>query len=127
MPFAPLGRGFLTGGIRSFDALPQGDYRRTDPRYQGENLARNLRIVASVERIAKRNGATSAQVSLAWTLHQGRDVAPIPGSKRMRHLEENCEAGALTLSGADLDQLNSLSRETAGERYGATMMAQVER
>jgi len=127
VPFSPLGRGFLAGGIRSFDDLPQGDCRRTDPRYQGENLSRNLRIVGAVEDVAKRNGATAAQVAIAWTLHQGDDVVPIPGTKRVRYLEENCDAASLVLSGADLETLNSLSQETSGERYGAKMMAQVER
>ena len=78
VPFSPLGRGFLTGGIRSFDDIPQGDYRRNDPRYQGENLAANRRIVTSVEKVATRHGATPAQVAIAWALHQGDDVVPIP-------------------------------------------------
>jgi aryl-alcohol dehydrogenase-like predicted oxidoreductase len=127
VPFSPLGRGFLTGGIRSFDDIPQGDYRRTDPRYQGGHLAANRQIVASVEKVAKKHGATPAQVAIAWTLHQGEEVVPIPGTKRMRYLEENCAAATLVLSGADLEELNLLVHETQGERYGTAMMAQVER
>ncbi len=127
VPFSPLGRGFLAGGIRSLDELPPGDYRRTDPRYQGENLSRNLRIVGAVGDVAKRHGATAAQVAIAWTLQQGGDVVPIPGTRRVRYLEENCEAASLALSNADLEILNSLSLETSGERYSAKMMAQVER
>jgi len=127
VPFSPLGRGFLTGGIRSLDDIPQGDYRRTDPRYQGEHLTANRRIIASVEKVAKKHGATPAQVAIAWTLHQGEEVVPIPGTKRIRYLEENCAATTLVLSSADLEELNSLAHETLGERYGTAMMAQVER
>jgi len=127
VPFSPLGRGFLTGGIRSLDDIPQGDYRRTDPRYQGEHLTANRRIIASVEKVAKKHGATPAQVAIAWTLHQGEEVVPIPGTKRIRYLEENCAATTLVLSSADLEELNSLAHGTLGERYGTAMMAQVER
>jgi len=127
VPFSPLGRGFLTGGIRSLDDIPQGDYRRTDPRYQGEHLTANRRIIASVEKVAKKHGATPAQVAIAWTLHQGEGVVPIPGTKRIRYLEENCAATTLVLSSADLEELNSLAHGTLGERYGTAMMAQVER
>lgn len=127
VPFSPLGRGFLTGGIRSLDDIPQGDYRRTDPRYQGEHLTANRRIIASVEKVAKKHGATPAQVAIAWTLHQGEEVVPIPGTKRIRYLEENCAATTLVLSSADLEELNSLAHGTLGERYGTAMMEQVER
>jgi aryl-alcohol dehydrogenase-like predicted oxidoreductase len=109
------------------DDIPQGDYRRTDPRYQGEHLTANRRIIASVEKVAKKHGATPAQVAIAWTLHQGEEVVPIPGTKRIRYLEENCAATTLVLSSADLEELNSLAHGTLGERYGTAMMAQVER
>jgi aryl-alcohol dehydrogenase-like predicted oxidoreductase len=127
VPFSPLGRGFLTGGIRSLGDILLGDYRRTDPRYQGEHLTANRRIIASVEKVAKKHGATPAQVAIAWTLHQGEEVVPIPGTKRIRYLEENCAATTLVLSSADLEELNSLAHGTLGERYGTAMMAQVER
>jgi aryl-alcohol dehydrogenase-like predicted oxidoreductase len=127
VPFAPLGRGFLTGGIGRLEEIPAGDFRRNDPRYLGENLDANLRIVDTVGRIAKRHSATPAQVAIAWTLRQGEDVVPIPGTKRVRYLEENCAAWTIALSADDCEELNSLAGKTAGERYNPVMMAQVER
>src|SRR6266404_9640216 len=92
VPYSPLGRGFLTGKIKCFDDLPADDYRRTAPRFQGENLQRNLKLVQRVTEIARDKGCTPAQLALAWVLAQGQDVVPIPGTKRRKYLEENVGA-----------------------------------
>ena len=117
VPYSPLGRGFLTGQITRFEDLAPDDYRRTDPRFQGDNFAKNLELVAVVSAVAARHGATSGQVALAWLLHQGPDVAPIPGTKRLAALGENAAAADLTLSEADLAELAAVSAMTAGPRY----------
>jgi aryl-alcohol dehydrogenase-like predicted oxidoreductase len=129
VPFSPLGRGFLTGRVQRAEEFPQGDYRRNDPRYQGANFDANQRIVTAVTAIATRLGATPGQVALAWLLHQGDDVVPIPGTKRRRYLEENAAAAALTLTRADLDALNTAAPPgvTAGPRYSEKMQAMVDR
>ncbi|MBI5171291.1 MAG: aldo/keto reductase [Candidatus Melainabacteria bacterium] len=127
VPYSPLGRGFLTGAIKKFEDIPESDYRRTDPRYQGSNFAANLKLVAVIEEIAKRNGATPAQVALAWVLAQGEDMVPIPGTKRVKFLEENVEALNLHLSASDMEELNGLSQSTAGPRYDERRMAMIQR
>jgi aryl-alcohol dehydrogenase-like predicted oxidoreductase len=127
VPFSPVGRGFLTGQIKSFDDLGQDDFRRTDPRYQGENFQKNLKLVEVVKEIAARHNATPAQIALAWTLHQGSDIVPIPGTKRVKYLEENAAAWKVKLGKDDLGELNSLAEKTSGERYNAENMARVER
>lgn len=130
VPYSPLGRGFLTGQVQRAEAYPEGDYRRNDPRYQGENFDTNMRAVAAVKVIAARHGATPAQVALAWLLHQGDDIVPIPGTKRRDRLEENAGAAALRLTAEDLAELDSAAPVggTAGARYGsAAMMAMVRR
>ena len=127
VPYSPLGRGFLTGAIKKFEDIPESDYRRTDPRYQGSNFAANLKLVAVIEEIAKRNGATPAQVALAWVLAQGEDMVPIPGTKRVKFLEENVEALNLQLSASDMEELNGLSQSTAGPRYDERRMAMIQR
>jgi aryl-alcohol dehydrogenase-like predicted oxidoreductase len=116
VPYSPLGRGFLTGAIRSVDQLDASDFRRDNPRFAGENLAANIRIVEQVDAVAVQAGATPAQVALAWLLAQGDDIAPIPGTKRVGRLEENVAADALQLSA---DQLAALSAIDApvGDRY----------
>src|SRR5689334_17348382 len=98
VPFAPLGRGFLTGSAKRAEEYPEGDYRRGDPRYQGANFEANVRAAEAVREVAGKKGATAAQVALAWLLAKGPDVAPIPGSKTRSHLEENCGAAEVTLS-----------------------------
>jgi aryl-alcohol dehydrogenase-like predicted oxidoreductase len=98
VPYSPLGRGFLTGQAKRAEELPEGDYRKGDPRYQGANFDANMKVVAAVQAIAARHGATMAQVALAWLLAQGEDVVPIPGSKRRATLEDNAGAAALRLS-----------------------------
>ena len=117
--YSPLGRGFLTGAIRSAEALAGDDFRRGQPRFQGENLARNLAIVEKLRRIAARLRVTPAQLALAWVLAQGGDIVPIPGTKRRSYVEENLAAAALGLSPADLAEVEAAApREAvAGTRY----------
>jgi aryl-alcohol dehydrogenase-like predicted oxidoreductase len=118
--YSPLGRGFLSGRFTSPDDIPEGDFRRANPRFQGENFERNMRIVERVREIAEEKGATPAQLALAWVLAQGDDVVPIPGTKRRRYLEENVVATEITLDEDDLRRLDEAAPpgETAGDRYG---------
>ncbi|MBP6746750.1 aldo/keto reductase [bacterium] len=125
--YCPIGRGILTGEIKSFDDLPEGDYRRHDPRYQGENFKRNLLLVDEVNEVADRYGATPAQVAIAWLLHQGIDIVPIPGTKHVRYLEENTVSFRLDLEDEDLAALSGLATKTAGERYEQPLLAQIDR
>ena len=127
--YSPLGRGFLTGQIRRFEDLAPDDYRRHSPRFQGENFAKNLELVRRVQAIAREKGCTPGQLALAWVLAQGRDVVPIPGTKRRTYLEENAAASAVKLGPADLARLDEASPRgvAAGERYPASMMASVNR
>lgn len=126
VPYSPLGRGFLTGQVPKPETLGAGDYRRLDPRFTGDNYDRNMAIVRAVARVAAQYGATPAQVALAWLLHQGDDVVPIPGTKRRTWLEANVAAVDLALTPADLATLAAL-QPTAGERYTARGMASIER
>ena len=124
VPYSPLGRGFLTGQITSRDDLPEGDYRRNDPRYADENFAKNMEMVAVVKTVADAHGVSPAQVALAWLLAQGDDIVPIPGSKRRVTLEDSMKAADVTLSEDDLAALDGASKgKTAGPRYGERMMA----
>lgn len=127
VPFSPLGRGFLTGEIKRYEDIPEGDYRRDDPRYQGDNFARNMALVDVVKDIARAHEALPGQIALAWLLAQGRDIVPIPGTKRIKYLEENAGAVAVALSSDDLARLGSLAAQTSGPRYGERMMGMVER
>ncbi|BBE35980.1 aldo/keto reductase [Sphingosinicella microcystinivorans] len=119
VPYSPLGRGFLTGDVKRAEDYPEGDYRRNDPRYQGANFDANMELVATVKRIADAHGATPAQVALAWLLAQGPDIIPIPGTKKVKRLEENAAAADLALTAADADALDAAAPVggTAGERY----------
>jgi aryl-alcohol dehydrogenase-like predicted oxidoreductase len=119
VPFAPLGRGFLTGAVRRAEEYPEADFRRRDPRFQGANFDANVRAAEAVRRVAKRKGATPGQVALAWLLHQGEDVVPIPGTKRRSFLEENVAAAALALSPAEIAELDAAlpPGAAAGDRY----------
>ncbi len=119
VPYSPLGRGFLTGAIRSAEELAGDDFRRGQPRFQGENLARNLAIVERLRAIAARLRVTPAQLALAWVLAQGEDVVPIPGTKRRAYLEENLAAAAVALSAGDLAQIDAAAPRgaAAGTRY----------
>jgi aryl-alcohol dehydrogenase-like predicted oxidoreductase len=127
--YSPLGRGFLSGRYRSLADFPEGDYRRTAPRFQGENFAKNLALVAKVEQIAKRRRAKAAQVALAWVLSRGGDVVPIFGTKSRDRLQENLDAADLVLARTDLDELEAAfpPGAAAGERYPAEGLATVGR
>ena len=129
VPFAPLGRGFLTGAVKRAEEYPEGDFRRNDPRYQGENFDVNMRAASAVRQIAERKGATAGQIALAWLLHKGKDIVPIPGTKRRRYLEENVGAADVSLTGEEMSFFDTtLSPErVAGPRYNARQMAQVDR
>src|SRR5216117_3232095 len=129
VPFAPLGRGFLTGAVKRAEEYPEGDFRRNDPRYQGANFDANMKAAAAVRDIAARKGATPAQIALAWLLHKGPDIVPIPGTKRRRYLEENVGAAAVTLSTEEMAALDAALRpeNVSGPRYGEKQMAQVDR
>jgi aryl-alcohol dehydrogenase-like predicted oxidoreductase len=117
--YSPLGRGFLTGRFRSFEDLPEGDYRRNSPRFQGDNFQRNLDLVERVEEIARRKKCTPAQLALAWLLAQGEDIVPIPGTKQRRYLEENVGAIDVELAASDLEEIEEVAPKgvAAGERY----------
>jgi len=116
VPYSPLGRGFLTGAIRTADQLDESDFRRGNPRFAGDNFAANLRIVDEVAAVAADAGATPAQVALAWVLAQGEGIAPIPGTKRVSRLEENLAADDLVLTTDQLARLNAVPAPT-GDRY----------
>ena len=129
VPFAPLGRGFLTGAVKRAEEYPEGDYRRTDPRYQGGNFDANMSAASAVRDLAAQKGATPGQIALAWLLHKGPDIVPIPGTKRRPHLEDNVGAVAVSLSAEEMAGLDAaLSPEkVAGPRYTERQMAQVDR
>jgi aryl-alcohol dehydrogenase-like predicted oxidoreductase len=129
VPFSPLGRGFLTGTARRAEEYPEGDYRRGDPRFQGANFDANLRAASVVVELAGELGATPGQVALAWVLHQGADLVPIPGTKRRRFLEENVAAADLRLGPTELARLDAALApgKVAGPRYGESMMAYIDR
>jgi len=116
VPYSPLGRGFLTGTIRSLDQLEETDFRRTNPRFAGDNLEANIRIVQEVDAVAAELGARPGQVALAWLLAQGDDIAPIPGTKRIDYLEENVAAEAIELSAEQLATLDAVAAPV-GDRY----------
>src|SRR5258708_7436466 len=104
VPFAPLGRGFLTGSVKRAEEYPESDYRHNDPRYKGENFDANMRAASAVHELAKQKGATPGQIGLAWLLHKGPDVVPIPGTTRQTHLEDNVGATAVSLSGEEMSK-----------------------
>jgi aryl-alcohol dehydrogenase-like predicted oxidoreductase len=127
VPFSPLGHGFLTGTIRSPEQFDDDtDFRKTNPRFTGENFQRNLAIADEVQAVAMEVGATPAQVALAWLLSRGDDIAPIPGTKRVARVEENTAADGLELSATQLDTLNNLT-PAAGEHHNEEQMAMYER
>lgn len=129
VPFAPLGRGFLTGTMKRAEEYPENDFRRNDPRYQGENFDANMRAASVVRDIASRKAATPGQVALAWLLHKGPDIVPIPGTRRRRYLEENLGAATVSLSVEEIETLDAAlaPEKVSGPRYSATAMAQVDR
>jgi aryl-alcohol dehydrogenase-like predicted oxidoreductase len=122
--YSPLGRGFLTGQFKNFEDFPSDDYRRFSPRFQGENFQKNLDLVHRVEDIAKKKGCKSSQLALAWVLSQGKDIVPIPGTKRRKYLEENAGALNLQLTPEELRQIDEVFPRdaTAGARYPEHMM-----
>jgi aryl-alcohol dehydrogenase-like predicted oxidoreductase len=124
VPYSPLGRGFLTGKIQKPEDLPQDDYRRTTPRFQGENFDRNLEIVKGVEQIAREKRCTPAQLALAWVLARGNDIVPIPGTKRRKYLQENVGALDVALTSDDLERIEQAAPQNAfaGSRYPEAMM-----
>ena len=129
VPFSPLGRGFLTGEVKRAEDYPADDFRRNDPRYQGENFTANVAAAQVVRDIADQKSAKPGQIALAWILHKGEDYVPIPGTKRRKYLEENVSAGSIALDAAQMKALDeALSPDKiAGPRYGEAMMAMVDR
>jgi aryl-alcohol dehydrogenase-like predicted oxidoreductase len=129
VPFSPLGRGFLTGAAKRAEEYPEDDFRRGDPRYQGENFDANMRAASAVHELARRKGATSGQIALAWLLHKGDDIVPIPGTKRRTYLEENTAAANIEISATEMAQLDSAlaPEHVAGPRYNRQLMSTVDR
>lgn len=127
--YSPLGRGFLTGRFRTFEDLPADDYRRSSPRFQGENFQKNLDLVRRVEDMAREKKCTPSQLALAWDLAQGEDIVPIPGTKRRKYLQENVAALDVKLTKDDLRRIDEVfpPEAAAGERYPEHVMALVER
>ena len=129
VPFAPLGRGFLTGAVKRAEEYPEGDFRRGDPRYQGKNFDANVRAASAVRDVAARKGARAGQIALAWLLHKGSDIVPIPGTKRRKYLEENVAAADVRLTADEMRTLDSAlaPEKISGPRYSETQMATVDR
>jgi aryl-alcohol dehydrogenase-like predicted oxidoreductase len=127
--YSPLGRGFLAARFRSEDDFAENDFRRHSPRFRGENLEHNLELLAGIEGIAREKGCTSAQIALAWVLSRGKDVVPIPGTKKQNYLEENAAAVAVTLSDRELERLDAVAPigAAAGDRYPEAGMRTVNR
>jgi len=127
VPYSPLGRGFLSGEIKKPDDLSSDDWRLTNPRFQGENFDKNLDLVAKVEEIAKNKGVGSSQLALAWVLAQGEDLVPIPGTKRIRYIEQNAAAVDIKLTEDEMEQINNVfpPHAAAGDRYPAELMKRV--
>jgi aryl-alcohol dehydrogenase-like predicted oxidoreductase len=120
--YSPLGRGFLSGSIRSVDDLAPDDFRRTSPRFEGANFERNLELVDRVQELAAEKGVPASQLALAWVLHQGEDIVPIPGTKRRSYLEENLGALDVSLSDDELRRIAEALPKPTGDRYAAPMM-----
>ncbi len=127
--YSPLGRGFLTGRFQRPEDIPEGDFRRNNPRFQGENFRRNLQLVERVKAIAAEKKVTASQLALAWVLSRGNDVVPIPGTKRRKYLEENAAASAVKLSAQDLARIDQAAPKgaAAGLRYPAAVMGSIAR
>jgi aryl-alcohol dehydrogenase-like predicted oxidoreductase len=124
VPYSPLGRGFLTGTAVRAEEYPDDDYRRNDPRFQGANFDANMKAADVVREMASRKGVTAAQLALAWLLHQGDDLVPIPGTKRRTTLEENLGAASVSLTP---EEVAELELPVSGPRYGEQMMRMVRR
>jgi len=124
VPYSPLGRGFLTGEIKTFDDLAADDFRRFSPRFQGDNFQKNLIVVDKIKKLAEQKGCTASQLALAWVMAQGEDIFPIPGTKRTKYLEENIGAAAIQFSDEELAEIDTIAPKdiAAGERYPAASM-----
>jgi len=129
VPFAPLGRGFLTGNVKRAEEYPPRDFRRGDPRYQGANFDANMRAAESVRELAARKAVTAGQIALAWLLHKGDDIVPIPGTKRRKYLEENVRAADVSLTSEEMGALDAALApgKVSGPRYAPAQLAQVDR
>jgi len=129
VPFAPLGRGFLTGSVKRAEEYPEGDFRRGDPRYQGEHFDSNMRAASAVREMAATKAVTPGQIALAWLLHKGPDIVPIPGTKRRKYLEENVAAAEVRLTASEMAALDAAlaPEKISGPRYNEKQMAQVDR
>jgi aryl-alcohol dehydrogenase-like predicted oxidoreductase len=129
VPFSPLGRGFLTGEVKRAEEYPEGDFRRNDPRYQGGNFDANMKAARNVREIAEAKHAKPGQIALAWLLHKGGDIVPIPGTKRRKYLEENIAAETIQLDSAQLKALDDAlpPGKVSGQRYPAGIMATIDR
>jgi aryl-alcohol dehydrogenase-like predicted oxidoreductase len=129
VPFCPLGRGFLTGEVKRAEEYPEGDFRRTDPRYRGENYDANVKAARMVHEIATAMHAKPGQIALAWLLHKGEDIVPIPGTKRRKYLEENVAAESVRLDPAQMKMLDDAlaSGKVSGKRYADWIMATIDR
>ena len=129
VPFSPLGRGFLTGDAKRAEDYPEGDYRRMDPRYQGKNFDANIEAARIVREVAAAKGAKPGQIALAWLLHKGDDIVPIPGTKRRSYLEENVAAEPIRLDPADMSALDEALApgKISGPRYPEWIMATIDR
>jgi aryl-alcohol dehydrogenase-like predicted oxidoreductase len=127
--YSPLGRGFLTGQFKTIDDLPADDYRRNAPRFQGENFHKNLELVKKIEQMATAKGCTPSQLALAWVLAQGHDIVPIPGTKRIKYLDDNLGAVNVRLTAAELAQIDAIlpAGAASGERYPAQAMQAIDR
>ena len=129
VPFAPLGRGFLTGNVKRAEELPADDFRHNDPRYQGENFDANVQAAEQVRAVARSLGVKPGQVAIAWLLHKGPDIVPIPGTKRVKYLEENVAAASISLDAAKMSALDDAlaPEKISGPRYNPTVMSMIDR
>jgi aryl-alcohol dehydrogenase-like predicted oxidoreductase len=129
VPFSPLGRGFLTGEVKRAEEYPEGDFRRGDPRYQGQNFDANVRAAEAVREVARSLGVKPGQVAIAWLLHKGPDIVPIPGTKRVKYLEENVAAASVALDAAQMQALDEAlaPEKISGPRYNPTTMSMIDR
>ena len=129
VPFAPLGRGFLTGAVKRAEEYPEDDFRRSDPRYQGEHFDANVRAAEAVRALAQSIGVTPGQVAIAWLLHKGPDIVPIPGTKRVKYLEENVAAASVSLDAAQIQALDEALApgNVSGPRYNPATMSTINR
>jgi aryl-alcohol dehydrogenase-like predicted oxidoreductase len=129
VPFSPLGRGFLTGDVKRAEEYPEDDFRRNDPRYQGENFDANVRAAEAVREVARSLGVKPGQIAIAWLLHKGPDIVPIPGTKRVKYLEENVAAASIALDVAQMQALDDALApgKVSGPRYAPSVMSTIDR